>query len=249
MGERLSTNQQTTFRETAYRVGEKVLERTYFSHSFTLFLAEGVLINALAFIPNAPSAELTVLSNIFYGLSALSYTDKGLKYRMLPRILLGDHLLMQHARYRWPTKKVLSDGAIVRPGEKYGALHFTHNLPVLQPEDNLTVFTRNLYQSAENSLRELAVLCENDAPMVRDIEVFGGISHVAGSLATRAGFDLFTLDPATKLLAMLQSEDYLVRGVRKHNEWKRSRKNFKAPRRAFISKTKLIQLYGSTTNA
>lgn len=140
----------------------------------------------------------------------------------------------------------MSDGQEVRPGQRVGELHFTRNIEPLAKDTDVISYARMLYRSGEKSLEELAVKCEQNDPAFEDINVFYGVSHIAGPLAKRLGFDIFRItNPVNRFLATyLAKKGMEDEFTGNSQQWELFKRNFKSPNFAYISRQKLIELYG-----
>lgn len=144
-----------------------------------------------------------------------------------------------------PIPRALSDGFLLRPGHRIGRIHIIDNLPILGMNDNLLGATREIYRSTVLSLTQLAELCQNDDRKLSRIKAFYGISHLAGPLAERLGFDVFDIRSETIRKAHHIAGYVLAHKVGGYNtEWNRTKGNFKSPKEAIISRNKLVDLYG-----
>jgi hypothetical protein len=222
--------------------GQKFLEKTWYSHQVSLFYLEGAVLKAIGIA--VPEARLA--GKAWTQLGVVAIIENLAKTVKVGEINVGEHMTVSVEVFRDFAHKELSDGSILRPGQKIGKIDFLRKLPTLKEGDNLLSFTKQLFRSGEQSLRELAELCEKNDPRLGDVEFFWGISHLAGPLAKRLGFDVFDIANPIKRLGYKALGKGIAYSIAKKNKhWQMFEKNFKAPHEAVISRGKLIELYGS----
>ena len=158
---------------------------------------------------------------------------------------VGKHLVVVPMVYKDDQRVHLSDGTEISKFQRLGEMHFCRDLPQLTDKDNLVNFTKLLYREANISLQELALMCQNNDPRVKNITFFFGESHIAGPLAKRLGFDIHEIsNPISKLMSYYKGK-WLVNDLASKNPtWQIWKKNFKPPQRAYISRTKLVEFFG-----
>jgi hypothetical protein len=144
------------------------------------------------------------------------------------------------------SKRILSDGTIINVGDRIGTIHLLRQLPKIDEKDSLNVVTRGLYQSVRGSLEELAALSISHDPRLEGVEAFYGASHVAGPLARRLGFDVVRIEDWSDRMTETLISQTIVFWKSPHKNWIDRWKQIKGKeaQEAYISKRKLVQLYG-----
>jgi hypothetical protein len=218
------------------------LEKTWYTHNVTTFILETAILKIISLAnPNVKK-----LATVFGGMAIATMVEN---YKNAGYVHVGEHMTIDIEQFRDFHTKKFPDGTILKPGQKFGKIDFVYRIPKLRPNDSLIGFTRSLFRSGEQSLKELADLCEKNDPRLQGVDVFMGTSHIAGLLAKRLGFDVFDITNPFKKLGYSIIAKVIVHGTVKHNkEWESFKKNFKSPREAAISRNKLIQLFGSKAN-
>lgn len=227
------------------RFGEKMLSRAWYSQDFSMLYTEAILAKTLAFAFPDKIDKILYFSD-FLGLLGIITKKESI---LGDSINVGKHMRITRDHNRVTTKE-LSDGTIVKPGQRIGTIDIVRDLKVLKSDDNLISAVKELYGDTEEDLKELAALCMNNDPKLKDVEVFRGISHLAGPLAKKLGFDVKDIkNPIVKMYATLSGK-IIVKQYAKNNEvWnnipgKTPRNKFKSAREAYISRKKLVELYG-----
>ena len=225
------------------------LQKAWYTHTTSLFLLESVAAKTLSSVdPNFATAWKGLAGTLFSAALA-SQLEQVLRGR-ISQFPVGEHMDIQVLRFKWPKEKQLSDGTTIKPGSKIGVIHFDRNLPTADEKESERGFSRKLYESGKNSLEELAFLCEANDPRLAGIEGFYGLSHIAGPLAKRLGFDIFeTSDPLKLIFAQVLGKRLVGKVVNNNPNWQKLAKNYKSPKEAFISRQKLVALFGSTSKA
>jgi hypothetical protein len=223
---------------------DKILQKTWYTHNMGLFYMEAIGVKSLALLTPEFRSELLKASSILNYAGALaSFEDAYLATRT--KIKLGEHMSVRIGHYRHIAGRELSDGNVVSGGAKVGVIDFMRNMPTLDKHDNLISLTRDLFDSAQTSLIELAKLCNSEDPRLEDINTFYGVSHLAGPLAVRLGFDVFDIrNPIDRSMYKMLGKGIVTTIAKKNSSWQRLKSNFKDPREAFISRQRLINLYG-----
>lgn len=165
----------------------------------------------------------------------------------LEELAVGEHMEVIIRRYRSSRQKHLSDGTIIRPGDKVGEIHFSNDIPELQENENMIGFARRLFVSARESMQHLAQLCQDNYYQTDGVVAFLGQSHIAGPLAKRLGFDIFEIrNPITRLISTELSYVTAKESAYRNPTWQQFRTNFKSAKEAIISRDKLVQTHGNT---
>lgn len=162
-------------------------------------------------------------------------------------ILVGHHMNVKVKEYPYYNGPILlSDATAIIPGDRIGQIHLLRNLPKLNREDDLLKITRKLYQRVLESMEELAALSENNDPRLDGVNAFYGTSHLAGPLATRLGFDVRKIDDSLERNIETFFGRTLVFCRSSHKNWgdKWKQVKNKEAQNAFISRRKLVQMYG-----
>lgn len=228
-----------------------LLEKTYYRHTFSILLLEAYTIASLSQLSAAHSAEMSKFLAIPAAITAFKWIENKIrtpKATSEPIAFAGHHMKIYEQIFRDIRTRKLSDGYVVHPGEKVGLVTFDRYIPIMKKDENLVVFTRQLIKGAEDCLKSLAKKCEGNDPALAGINVFYGASHLAGPLARKFGFDIFEIaDPFKRAEARYRSKDIAADVAGENEMWQRIQQNSsgKDPREAFISKQKLIELFGS----
>lgn len=231
--------------ENAKNISKQFLEKTWYSHSTSLFYLESVVIKSLSLLYPELRAEGKMLG-VGLSLAGFSTNVDNVVKKLTTKIPVGEHMDVIMGRFRSIKNKELSDGSVVKPGSKVGVIHFTRNLPIMDKQSNVA-FSRQLFRSGEESLNNLAGLCEANDPRLEGVEFFYGWSHLAGPIAKRLGFDVFDIANPIRRLGPKFVNTFLAGGLKDTPTFQRINYIFKTPREAFISRQKLVELYGSTT--
>lgn len=207
----------------------------------SFYAAEGIVFNAALLACGNENAGGYVGASSFIAAGGISILYKN----WWRKVDLGEHMVVKPERFVNAKKVKLSDSTVVSPGDLVGRIHFGNNLLPLQNSKSLVTYTRDLYRSAEESLIDLAQLCKKDKHAVKDINVFWGRSHLVGRLTERLGFDTFPIrNPVVREWNKYWCKDVARAVAGTHEEWKRYEKNFRDPRDAYISREKLITIFG-----
>lgn len=159
------------------------------------------------------------------------------------RLDIGTHLSICRTRYRGVSKKVLSDGTVIAPGQMGGRLDLVRNIPQLGEEDNLVAATRSLYDEALFDLKILAYECMHNE-FLEEISFFYGYSHLVRSSARKLGFDVFDIrNPLKQAFHTHLSKQVVEKRNKENKTWQAFKGNFKPAKEAFISRDKLVSLY------
>ena len=227
-------------------IGNKFLERTWYTHSASLLLLESIAVKTLSLVATPEISSKGKMIGVGFwtsGIAALLEEDvvKAIK----DKVNVGNHMSIHLGHYRTPFGKELSDETVVRPGQKIGIIDILRNLPSLEKDENLLAITKKLYRESEADLRELAKMCQDNNPSLEGVEVFYGVSHLAGPLAKRLGFDVFDIANPLKRTGVTLTGKLIAAGYGwKNKQWREYQSKFKSAREAFISRKKLIELYG-----
>lgn len=168
------------------------------------------------------------------------------------RIAVGQHMdvtVGYTAEACWPNKSdrelQLSDATIVKPPTPIGKIDIARNLPRLDPDANPLGFARTLLSSSIQSLRELAILCEDFDLHFSRINTFAGVSHLA-RLSGRLGFTVFDIaNPFQREQATQESRQVAEYVAGDNTAWQQLRENYKPAKIAFISRQHLEDKFGS----
>ena len=129
--------------------------------------------------------------------------------------------------------------------QKIGEIHFDRNIPFIKRNEAVVGFVRTLFSSFQEELTELAFLCRENDKRLKRVQSFFGLSHIAGPLARRLGFDVSAIrNPLTRYEVTASNKQLISEIVSYHPSWTMFEKNFKPAQRAYISRNKLVQLYG-----
>lgn len=164
---------------------------------------------------------------------------------------VGEHMKVTRAKAEevWPNRTRrrlrLDDDARVTPVTPIGRIDIVRNLPRLDTDAPLIGFTRRLITSSIGSLRELAQLSESGENRLLGLKAFGGISHLA-RIGRRFGFTVFNitsrLDRERATAISRNVAEYVSRD---NSDWRQLAENYKPAKTAFISRQRLIDLFGS----
>lgn len=231
--------------EVVKEITQNLVERTIFTHRSTLLYLESIIIKT--FNISQDSNYLNVISKLLYSLGiVVSFQE--IKEMLSNRINIGDHMEVYATKFRSPLNKKLEDGTTIYPGDEVGMLDITRDIPTLGKSDNLITVTKQLFFGVEKDLAELAKVCQQDNSPFKNISVFVGISHLSNQWGKRLGFDVFEIsDPLEKLLVNLNGIIMSSRGNFSNKEFRKHLLNFKSAKEAYISKQRLIELYGNDT--
>lgn len=226
---------------------KNAINRILYSHTMSLFCLEAFISKAAGVYKHDENLiDLGKRKIIAAELKGLNGVVKKVK---TDSVLVGDHMTFRRTNYTGFASKELSDGEIVRPGDRIGEIDFVKDVPKLGKDANLFVFTRYLYNSAQKSLRELAELCAENDPSVDGIKAFHGTSHLVGPLAKRLGFDIYEIANPIKRAVYKKWGKAIAKNVAGESlMWQEYQKNFKPPREAYISRSKLVELFGNNSD-
>jgi hypothetical protein len=212
------------------------------SHSDTALLAEAIASKTIARLD----------PNFYYAMGAISLA-KGTEWgmRRVTKFWSQEHqthtsyLHIWVNRYHSFTPMKLSDGTEIKAGDKLGIIEFDRNIPTMNENDDLTVFTRQTMWLAALSLGGLAHMCLNDDPHLRGVQVFCGASRIA-KMATYFGFDVKEMKDSRLKSKVAQQSRKVTEAVAGSNiAWqKQSKKNYHRVYQASISRDKLVRLFG-----
>ncbi len=227
-------------------LGKKVLDATYYRQSYMQYGVEGkALIVAQKMWPL--NIELTVATLALLKLGMISMTEEQMGFRGYFNV--GNHMSIHPSGYHAFKERELSDGAIIHPGQKLGVIDLLRNIPILDSDTKLLTATRHLYNSVSQDLHELAFLCQSNDPRLNGVEAFYGISHFAGYLAERLGFDSFKLrNPLKRLFPKVIEKQMVKEHAGENKDWKKIKNKNKDIYEAFISRQKLVDRFGTQTN-
>lgn len=207
------------------------LEKTFYKHIASLYLLDRVVFCSLLAASRIPGVEQKL-------------EDKYLKQEARS-FRVGKHMIVFPNMYTDKKPIPLSDGTVISQYHHLGELHFSEDLPTLEQGGNLVTFTRQLYGAATESLEELAHLCQDNDPRVIGLAFFYGESHIAGSLAKKLGFDIHEIsNPFRKLMQYYKGRWLVEQIAGKNPTWRHWKKNYKPPQRAYISRKRLVELFG-----
>ncbi len=234
--------------ESAKVVTKQVVERAWYSHSSTMFALESLVFDAMLIANKGNPTKILIggVGTLLKNSLGLSTMVEDLKVNGGKSIDVGEHMKITTGKLRGTKEPRDVEGEVLKPGDKIGIISVTRNLNKMQENDNLIAKTRELYRSTELSLTELAKLCEENDPRLKDINFFRGQSHLAGPLAERLGFDIYEIANPFERFSTKLAGKLIVKGhVGKNVEWKKFEVNYNDPKEAIISRKKLIELYGS----
>jgi len=215
-----------------------------YRHSSTMLLLETAALQVASRVDNSLYTPLFWLSIskagriVFERLFGEYIFNKSLK--------IGKYLDLEVMKYRSLRSKQLSDGTIIQPGDKIGVFEFNNNrIKNLEPEDDFFHHIRDLYFSTKISFHNLALLCLNKDPLLEGVTAFYGVSHLAVKGA-KIGFDVGPVsNPLLKLIVDRFGRIDEREVVSDHPMWEQCRKQHRTPMEAFISRKRLVELYGS----
>jgi hypothetical protein len=140
--------------------------------------------------------------------------------------------------------KKLSDGVVVTPGDLVGEIELKlDNLP-LDHNGGVVIYGRALFRSITQSLGELAKLCEVNDPLLEGVVGFHGISHLAGPLAGKMGFDVFLVSDISEFFAHTVFANMIVRQhAGKNTDWRKFKPHIRIPKEVYISRNSLVSRY------
>lgn len=205
----------------------KYAEELFYKHIASNFIFELAFILPLAVATKIPGLEQRIAD----------------KKDLLDSISVGEHMNVDVMKYRGKNLS-LSDGTTVSNEDIVGQMHFYRNLPQLR-NNNIIAYTRDLYESASESLKSLARRCQKEDPRLSGVTAFYGESHIAGPLAKRLGFDIYDINnPLYKLFVYYGSKNVVDDTTKESRSYRAWKENFKPPRQAYISRAKLVELFG-----
>jgi hypothetical protein len=157
----------------------------------------------------------------------------------------GEHMSVSIGKFR--RELVLPNGEELGKNDIVGRIDFIRNIPQMDKETPLVGFVRALFKSADSSLNELAKLCRDNDPRLKDIQYFYGISHLAGPLAEKLGFTTIELQDEEERKEQTKVAFRIAKmKAGKNDEWKKFTGNFKEPKIAVISRKELLEAYSSS---
>ena len=205
------------------------------------YVAEGALMNGVLIASGVENAGPYIGATSLVAAGSLSVLYK----KWWREIEVGQHMVLKPERFVHFKKVRLSDSTDVSPGELVGRIHFSSNFNELHEDTSIVTYTRELVKSGQESLGLLAEMCQEDKRAVKDINVFWGRSHLVGKFTERFGFDTMPVNnPLNRSFTKFWAKDCAREVVGNHPEWKRFEKNFRDPRDAYISREKLIAVFG-----
>lgn len=210
-----------------------------------LALKTGLLMvgNALLIPTTRTEPGLTIFA--VHGGLLLGAMGKGLKDSFLHdrrTLKFGKHMTVTVGKLR--EQFDISDNTNLKTGEIVGNIDFINKLPRMESDTNLVGFVRYLFQSAKDSLQELADHCRENDPRLEGVRNFVGVSHLAGPLAERLGFSTFEITDKKEAEGLKYWALRRARAVAgKNEEWKKYGDNFKSPRIAVISREDLLKAF------
>lgn len=262
VAETLGTLTRQSLERAAHLPGT-VAERIHYGHTWTLMLLESALTMGMARVEGMSFENLSLAGTSLLVLTATKAGAELYERVKGEKIQIGSYGELHVEPYRAVRSRTLSDGTIMKPGDKVGIMDFAHGILSKAEEESLFSYTKKLIRSAELSFIELAQLCEVDDPRLAGVSVFGGRSHLAGPVAKRMGFDVFDIaNPLHSHFETWRGKKRVQRQVSYYKKpddtgsieavvdqkWKEMEKNFKDPRDAYISRQKLLELYGSQSD-
>ena len=207
-----------------------------------MYMAEGALMNIGLYAADVQSAAAYIGPTALVVAGGISILAKDLLWRELE---VGDHMRIFPERHIRVKSLKLSDSTIVSPGELVGRIHFDNNIKKLDSTTSMVTYTRELYRSGHASLTTLAKMCQEEKPVLDDINVFWGRSHLVGNFTKNLGFDTFPVkNPIARKITKRDAKGVVEKAVGKHAEWKSYQKNMREPKDAYISRKKLIAIFG-----
>lgn len=89
-------------------------------------------------------------------------------------------------------------------------------------------------------------MCQQNNPVLKEIDIFYGASHIVRPFIEKLGFDIFDIENPFRRIRLRREGYNFVRHIAGGNlQWQRTKRNFRDPREAFISRAKLVELYGN----
>ncbi len=159
---------------------------------------------------------------------------------MYGAVLEVGNFLLVLGLYQNAAKRVLSDGTVIRYGDRYGSIHLIIDLPEVTPDENIITATKAILKLAQISLKDLAHMAATDSRL-EHILVYGGEGHIA-KIGPHAGFDVFPIaDDARRAEATQISLSWAQSVAGQHPLWDPA--HYEAAHEAFISRDKLIRLH------
>ncbi len=172
--------------------------------------------------------------------------NESLKKHGFDEIRLGEHMTVRKGANRNHKVKFLLDGTMIQPKQPIGILDFDTSLPFMEDDGNVVAYTRNLYRSGIDSLQTLARLAQNDDTRLEGVTTFFGVSHLAGPLAERLGFETHDIkNPVSRFIVSKIGEKIVELNSSNNQNWQEMKANMKPAREAFISRKRLVEIYGS----
>ena len=108
-------------------------------------------------------------------------------------------------------------------------------------------YIKDFTVSTKSSLENLAAWCEANDPLLEGINVFYGVSSLAaGPQAKKLGFEIHEIENPLKKAIMKHVGKTIIRRMSGANSgWHQYKKTQRVPKEAYISREKLVSLYGS----
>lgn len=169
------------------------------------------------------------------------------------RFTFGEHMVVSmgySAGHCWPDRRrrvlTLLDDTDMVPQTSLGKIDIVRNLPQLEDKDGAVIkFARHLLRSTTNSLIELAQDTESRNSRLSEVDVYGGVSHLA-RIAGKLHFTVFSIaDERDKREATAISKRVATSVVGGVSVWKEMEAYYKPAEVAFISRENLIEHFGS----
>lgn len=168
------------------------------------------------------------------------------------RVAVGEHMIISTgygAGACWPDRRrktlKLGDDTIVYPQTPLGKIDIVRNLPHLEDKDGAVIkFARHLLRSTTDSLIQLAQSSEIRSSSLSEVDVYGGVSHLA-RIAGKLHFTVFPIvDERDRREATAISKGVATKVVGSVSAWREMEANYKPAEVAFISRENLIEQFG-----
>jgi hypothetical protein len=109
---------------------------------------------------------------------------------------VGSHMTVCISNNDYPLE--LAGSITIKIPGRSANIHISRDLPPVTDHTSALGYARYLFDSSQTSLHELAKLTRRNDPRLDGVEFFQGISHLAGPLAKRLGFEVYDLKPSAE---------------------------------------------------
>lgn len=169
------------------------------------------------------------------------------------RIQVTDMVQVDLKHFTEDNGKMLTDGTEIRPGDEIGVVD-VQNIPLQATDQRDRDYTNALKAKFIEAMKVLAELCDpasnNHDKRMDKIKAFYGLSYLANrQVAQELGFDTEEITDQFQRLDATRTAYRTIMRIQHgpdSSEWDKAlseRKKFRPPRHAYISKSKLMQLY------